>query len=58
MGHFWAQNQHLNFSINLFSSFFLKLYLLTGIKEWFKVNVLDFEGKCILCSKWGKWAKC
>ena len=34
---FWAENQHLNFSQKLFFIFFLKMYLMTGIKRWIKV---------------------
>ena len=29
----------------------LLLYLMTGIKNWFKVTVFDFEGNLILCPK-------
>lgn len=27
---------------------------MAGIKKWVKVNVLEFDGKFILCSKWLK----
>lgn len=42
-----------NFFLNLLISFFLKSYLMTSSNEWVKLNVLDFEGKLILCSKLG-----
>ena len=28
---------------------------MTGIKKSVKVTILDFEGKFVLFSKWGKW---
>ena len=36
-------------------SIFLKLYLMTGIKKWAKVTILDYYGKVLLCLKWEKW---
>ena len=34
-----------------YNNVFLKLYLMTGIKKWFKGNVLDFYGKFFLSPK-------
>ena len=31
---------------------------MTGIKNWAKVAVFDFELKFMLCSKSGRWVKC
>ena len=53
MGHFWDQNQHLNFSLNLFVRFFWNCSWRSGIKKWLKVTVLDFYGTFLLCLKWG-----
>ena len=50
IGHNWAQNQQ--FSLKLFIMFFWN-FAWWGIKKWAK-NILHFEGKFILCSKWVK----
>ena len=55
MGHFWDQNQHLNFSLNLFARFSWNCSWRSGIKKWLKVTVLDFYGTFLLCLKWGIW---
>ena len=47
-------SEHFSNSVHLI---FLKLFLMTGIKKWFKVTDLDFEGKFMLFSKQGKWVK-
>ena len=56
MGHFLVKDWHFWSSLEIFHQIFLKLYLMIGIKKWAKVAVLDFKGKFILCSKWGKWS--
>ena len=33
---------------------FVKFYQMTSLKIWFKVTVVDFEGKFILCWNFGK----
>ena len=38
VSRFWVQNHHFNFSQNFFLYVFLKLYLMTSMKDW--VNVL------------------
>ena len=68
MGHFYITNvvnrlfwgpklilpKHF---LNLFVRF-VKLYLMAGIENWATIDVLAFEEKLMLCSKWGKWFKC
>ena len=31
---------------------------MTGINEWVKMTVLDFQGKFLFCLIWGKWGIC
>ena len=54
MGRFLAENIMV---FELFSKsvchVFLKLYLMTGIKKYFDITVLDFEGKFIICPQYG-----
>ena len=55
IGRFWDQSQHFLTFLYICSLDFLKLYLMTSIKILFKVTVLDFKGKFMLCLKWVKW---
>lgn len=34
---------------------FIKVYQIVDIKIWFKVAVLDFQGKFMLHPRWVKW---
>lgn len=43
MDHFWAPKSILEFFTESVYWIFLKLYLMTGFKKWFKIPVSDLK---------------
>ena len=54
-GYFWPKIITFKLFCKSIDQVLLKSYLMTNIKKWAKVTVLDFEGKFMFCSKWCKW---
>ena len=50
-GYFWPKIITFKLFCKSIDQVLLKSYLMTNIKKWAKVTVLDFEGIFMFCSK-------